>query len=108
MHLNQDEKDMLEGKHGIGVANAMKILVGIGEAFQAEKMSKVSRVHISLSNQEGDLWFVKKLVEGGAKCKVMSTVNPAFNKKYFENICTFTPQELKVHHQQKQMFVYLP
>lgn len=97
MHLNQDEKDMLEGKHGIGVANAMKILVGIGEAFQAEKMSKVSRVHISLSNQEGDLWFVKKLVEGGAKCKVMSTVNPAFNKKYFEKICTFSPQELEVH-----------
>ena len=63
MDLNQKEKDMLKGKYGVGVANAMKILVGIGDAFYAERMVEVSRVHISLSNQEGDLWFANKLVE---------------------------------------------
>ncbi|HOG14461.1 MAG TPA: aconitase X catalytic domain-containing protein [Synergistales bacterium] len=96
MDLNQKEKDMLEGKYGVGIANAMKILVGIGDAFYAERMVEVSRVHISLSNQEGDLWFANKLVEEGARCCKIATVNPAFNKEYFENVCTFTEQELKV------------
>lgn len=96
MILNQIEKDMLEGSHGIGVANAMKILIGIGKAFGAERMVEVSRAHISLSNQEGDLWFAQKLVSEGAKCKLVATVNPAFNKEYFENICTFSDEDVKM------------
>lgn len=96
MYLNQEEKDMLEGKYGEGIATAMKVLVGIGEAFDAELMVKVNRAHISLSNQEGDLWFVKKLVEEGAKCKICATVNPAFNLNYFKNICKFSPKDIEM------------
>jgi predicted aconitase len=96
MLLKQEEKEMLEGKHGAGVATAMKILVGIGDAFNAEHMVKVNRAHISLINQEGDLWFVNKLVEEKAKCKIIATVNPAFNKEYFDGICNFSPEELKI------------
>ena len=104
MFLNKNEKDMLEGKLGPGVAAAMKILVGIGEAFQSERMVPVNRVHISLSNQEGDLWFAKKMADAGAKCKVMATVNPAYNKKYFEDICTFSSHELQVHQETQDAY----
>lgn len=93
MYLNQEETDMYEGKHGTGVASAMKLLVAIGNAFDAERMVSINKAHISLSNQEGDLWFVSKLVEEGATCKVNATVNPAFNKKFFEDVSEISLEE---------------
>lgn len=77
---------MLDGKYGEGVATAMKVLVGVGEAFGAEQMVEISRAHVALSNQEADLWFVEKLVRGGATCKVSPTVNPGFNLEYFQEV----------------------
>ena len=38
MELRSLERDMLEGKHGQGVARAMKIQVGTGKAFYAKRM----------------------------------------------------------------------
>ena len=63
MRLTEKEQAMLNGEMGPGFARAMRVLVGIGKAFGAERMVPISRGHISLSNQEGDLWFVSK---GGA------------------------------------------
>lgn len=86
MNLTQEEKDMLSGKYGKGTAIAMKIQVAIGEVFNAPKMVPVSRTHVALSNQEADLWFVEKLVNEGAKCRISPTVNPGFNLEYFQCI----------------------
>ena len=63
MRLTEKEQAMLNGEMGPGFARAMRVLVGIGKAFGAERMVPISRGHISLSNQEGDLWFVSKLLE---------------------------------------------
>ena len=62
MRLTEKEQAMLNGEMGPGFARAMRVLVGIGKAFGAERMVPISRGHISLSNQEGDLWFVSKLL----------------------------------------------
>lgn len=86
MYLTDEEKDLLGGKHGQGAALAMKVLVAIGEAFDAERMVPITRAHVALSNQEADLWFAEKLVEGGARCRVSPTVNPAFNLEYFQEV----------------------
>lgn len=93
MHLSAEEQKMLDGKYGRGTALAMKIQVAIGEAMGADKMVPVSRTHVALSNQEADLWFVEKLVDGGAVCRVSPTVNPGFNLEYFQCITDISPED---------------
>ena len=82
MILNELEKAMLAGKFGQGCALAMKIQVAVGECFDARRMVPVSRVHVALSNQEADLWFVEKLLNLGAYCRIAPTVNPGFNLQF--------------------------
>ncbi|HHY01138.1 MAG TPA: DUF521 domain-containing protein [Methanothermobacter sp.] len=106
MYLDEEERNVLEGKMGEGLATAMKILVAIGKAFNAEKMVKVGRAHISLSNQEGDLWFVEKLVKQGAICNIPATVNPAFDLKYFSNICNFNSTSEEIQMLQSTLVAY--
>lgn len=96
MELTQEEQQMLEGKFGEGVALAMRVLVGVGEAFSAERMVEISRTHVALSNQEADLWFVEKLVSNGATCRVSPTVNPGFNLEYFQDVTTIDPADEEI------------
>lgn len=63
MRLTEKEQAMLNGRNGTRICPGKRVLVGIGKAFGAERMVPISRGHISLSNQEGDLWFVSKLLE---------------------------------------------
>lgn len=84
MKLNEDQQAMLDGKYGEGAAYAMKIQVGIGECFDAERMVPIKRAHVALSNQAGDLWFAEKLVAAGAKCRVAPTVNPGWSLEFFQ------------------------
>lgn len=93
MELTQEEQRMLDGAYGPGTALAMKIQVAIGEAFNAPRMVPVTRTHVALSNQEADLWFVEKLVAGGAICRVSPTVNPGFDLEYFQCITTVEPED---------------
>ncbi len=96
MNLTSVEMDMLSGKFGAGTATAMKILAAIGDAFGAARMVEISRAHVALSNQEADLWFVEKLVSGGAACRVSPTVNPGFNLEYFQNITEIKAEDEEV------------
>lgn len=93
MKLTAEEQAMLDGKYGAGVQLAMKIQVAIGESFDAPYMVPVTRTHVALSNQEADLWFVEKLVAGGAVCKVPPTVNPSFNLEQFKCITHIEPED---------------
>ena len=76
---------MLEGEYGEGTAIAMRVLVGIGEAFDAPHLVDVSRTHVALSNQDGDRWFAEKLADAGAVCRVPPTVNPGFDLEFFSS-----------------------
>jgi predicted aconitase len=96
MELTSEEQAMLDGKYGAGTALAMKIQVAVGEAYNAVKMVPVTRTHVALSNQEADLWFVEKLVNGGAVCRVSPTVNPGFNLEYFQKITTVLPEDASI------------
>ena len=91
MELTSLERDMLEGKHGEGVALAMKVQVGTGKAFYAKRMVPITRAHVAASAQEGDLYFVTKLLDLGARCLVSPTTNPSMDLKYVEeHLWTFT------------------
>ena len=93
MQLTDLERDMLEGKHGEGTALAMRVQVGVGKAFYAERMVPITRAHVALSAQDADLWFVSKLVDGGAHCVVSPTVNPSIDIAYLDENLFEVPQE---------------
>lgn len=93
MELTPLEQEMLAGRHGAGVALAMKIQVGIGEVFDARRMVPITRAHVALSAQDADLWFVEKLLAQGARCRVSPTVNPSIDLAYLNRHLFEIPQE---------------
>ena len=95
MELTSLERDMLEGRRGEGTALAMKVQVAVGKAFDARRMVPISRAHVALSGQEGDVWFVTKLVDAGAHCMVSPTVNPHIDLEYLDAHLFSIPQEGK-------------
>ncbi|TFG29731.1 MAG: DUF521 domain-containing protein [Promethearchaeota archaeon] len=80
MKLDQEEKDMLEGKYGKAVRKSMEILTTLGEIFDAEYMVDVSSAQIagvSYDNLgEAGLEFLSEMAEDG-KVRVLTTLNPA-------------------------------
>jgi len=72
---------MLDGEEGQAVADAMKLIVSVGEALGAERLVEVEHVHVSgiSYNNIGDygLEWIEKLYENGGRARVFSTFNPA-------------------------------
>jgi predicted aconitase len=86
MHLTREEERILAGEFGEGAQRALELLVAIGDAYDAEKMIPITRAHAASSGQEGDLYFVELLANGGAHCKVPTSTNPVYDIEYFENL----------------------
>jgi len=80
MRLDQEEKDMLEGKYGKAAQKSMEILTTLGEIFDAESMIAVHGVQIagvSYANLgEAGLEYLTEMAEDG-KVRVLTTLNPA-------------------------------
>ncbi len=93
MHLTKEEEQMLDGECGFGTQKAMELLVAIGDAYDAEKMIPVSRAHAASSGQEGDLYFVELLADGGAKCVVPTSTNPVYDIPYFHGLYHDIPRD---------------
>lgn len=93
MHLAKEEERILKGECGEGTQKAMELLVAIGDAYDAEKMVPISRAHAASSGQEGDLYFVELLADGGARCKVPTSTNPVYDLEYFEGFFDFIPKD---------------
>lgn len=96
LHLTKEEDRILNGELGAGTQKAMELLVAIGDAYDAEKMIPISRAHAASSGQEGDLYFVELLADGGAKCKVPTSTNPVYDLNYFHKLFDIPKDEAKV------------
>jgi predicted aconitase len=96
MHLTREEERMLTGEFGQGTQKALELLVAIGEAYDAEKMLPVTRAHAASSGQEGDLYFVELLANGGARCRVPTTTNPVYDFEYFDSFFEIPKGEAEV------------
>ena len=83
MNLSKEEERMLNGEFGQGNQRAIELLVAIGDAFDAEEMIPITRAHAASSGQEGDLYFVELLANGGAKCRVPTSTNPVYDLEFF-------------------------
>jgi len=96
MHLTKEEERILHGEFGEGTQRALELLVAIGDAYDAEKMVPISRAHAASSGQEGDLYFVELLANGGARCKVPTSTNPVYDIEYFHNLFEVPKDEAEV------------
>ena len=93
MHLTEEEERILKGECGAGTQKAMELLLAIGDAYDAERMIPVSRAHAASSGQEGDLYFVEMLADGGAKCIVPTSTNPVYDIAYFHSLFGNIPRD---------------
>lgn len=95
VRLNRFEEEMLHGKYGEGVSLAMRVLVGIGETFDAERLVDITRAHVSSSSQDADIWFAEKMADLGTTCRVPPTLNPNFDFRYIDDHLFETPEKGK-------------
>ena len=96
MFLSREEERILKGEFGEGTQKALELLVAIGDAYDAEEMIPITRAHAASSGQEGDLYFVELLANGGARCKVPTSTNPVYDIKYFDELFASPKDEAEV------------
>ncbi len=81
MYLTKEEERMLDGSYGNVVARCMKLLVKLGEKFNAERMVKIGSAQIAGVSYKniGDpgLEFLEGFAKEGARVKVPAFMNPA-------------------------------
>lgn len=79
MKLNEQQKEMLNGKNGQGARKAMEILLAYGECYEAKRMIPITSVHIAgnypVLLDEGIEWL-EDLAKDGTKVSVYTTKNP--------------------------------
>jgi len=79
--LTKEEEATLDGEYGLAKATAMKLLVTIGEVFEARRLVKVKSAQISGISYKniGDpgLRFLQRLRDLESKVTVPTTLNPA-------------------------------
>lgn len=75
--LTDSDRDLLEGRHGASAALAMRILVRSAELMDAPSLIDITSAHIDgcLYHGQASLDFVERLVAGGGKVVVPTTLN---------------------------------
>ncbi|MDM8522026.1 aconitase X catalytic domain-containing protein [Desulfococcaceae bacterium HSG8] len=79
MHLTDQEKEILDGKHGEAARISLSVLVDLGELFQAEAMTDISQVHIdtTIYMVDAGVEFAEHMAELGARFAVPASLNPS-------------------------------
>ena len=81
MKLTAAEEAMLAGEQGPATRKAMEILTTLGTIYGAERMIPVTSVQVSgvsyANLGEAGLEFLAEMADGGGKCRVLATLNPA-------------------------------
>ena len=80
MHLTQEEERVYDGESGWANQTCIKILVRLGELFNAEKLIPINSAHVSGVSYKtlGDapIEFLRALADNEARVKVRTTLNP--------------------------------
>jgi predicted aconitase len=81
MYLNREQEAILSGSEGPASAKMLKLLVALGEVFDAERLVEVESAHISGVSYknlgEAGLEWLTEQADLGAKAKIRATLNPA-------------------------------
>lgn len=87
MYLTKEEERIYDGECGWANQICMKILVRLGELFDATKLIQISSAHVSGVSYKtlGDapIEFLEALANSGARARVKATMNPqGFDTEY--------------------------
>jgi predicted aconitase len=87
MYLTKEEEQLLNGESGWANQTCMKILVRLGDLFEADKLIPISSAHVSGVSYKtlGDapIEFLKTLADKGGRVRVRTTLNPqSLDPKY--------------------------
>jgi predicted aconitase len=87
MYLTREEERILNGECGWANQTCMKILVRLGDLFNAQKLIPIDSAHVSGVSYKtlGDapIEFLKALADSGGRVKVKTTLNPqSLDPKY--------------------------
>jgi len=95
--LTKEEERILNGEYGWANQTCMKILVRLGELFNAQKLISITSAHVSGVSYKtlGDapIEFLEALADADGRVKVKTTLNPQsldpeyLIKKLPENLC---------------------
>jgi len=102
MYLTAEEEKILNGEKGWAYEVSMKILVRLGDLFNADRLIPIKSAHISGVSYKtmGDapIDFLEALVKADGKVKVSSTVNPSgFDPDYLAKRFPREYQERQTH-----------
>jgi len=77
VHLDERDRDLLSGAEGEAARMAMEIVVAMAEAGGAERLVDIASGHIDgcLYHGQVSLDFAERLVAGGARVRVPTTLN---------------------------------
>jgi predicted aconitase len=87
MYLTKEEERTCDGEYGWAGQICMKILVRLGDLFNATRLIPIESAHVSgvsyKTLSDAPIDFLEALAEAGAKASVKATLNPrSFDKKY--------------------------
>ncbi|MEM2896271.1 MAG: aconitase X catalytic domain-containing protein, partial [Candidatus Bathyarchaeia archaeon] len=81
MFLTKEEEKMYEGEYGETKASMIRLLVAVGEVYEASKLIKPSNAHVSgvsyMTIGDVGLEFLEDLAKKNAKASIQSQLNPA-------------------------------
>lgn len=77
VELTAEDRAMLAGARGEATALAMRIVAGMAEVMQADRLLEVASAHIDgcLYHGQAGVDFARRLTTGGARVKVPTTLN---------------------------------
>ena len=77
MNFSESDRAMLDGRNGAAAALAMRVLSRAAAVMGADHLIDITRAHIDgcLYHGQTSLDFVDRLVEGGGKVRVPTTLN---------------------------------
>jgi hypothetical protein len=88
MHLTKEEERIYDGERGWANEKCMKILVRLGELFDAKRLIPIESAHVSGVSYKtlGDAptEYLKALASNGAEARVRATVNPHSFDEYLQ------------------------
>jgi hypothetical protein len=90
MYLTRDEERIYDGEYGWANQKSIKILVRLGELFNATRLIPISSAHVSGISYKtlGDapIEYFETLANAGGKVKTKGTLNPqSFDPEYLKN-----------------------
>lgn len=91
MYLTKDEEHILDGEYGWAKQVSLKILVRLGELYNATKLIPIRSAHVSGVSYKtlGDapVEFLRAMANSGGRVKVKSTLNPqSFDPEYLTGL----------------------